>query len=324
MPNNPNSITLQFEISDTGVGIAATEQAAIFDAFIQAEAGRKSIGGTGLGLTISRKLLELMDGSISVKSTPAVGSTFTVTVPVCPTSRVNGQVEQRERTVIGLVPGQPHRRILVVDDQPENRTLMVRLLSRLGLEVQEATNGQEAIALWQHWKPDLIWMDIRMPGLDGYEATKQIRAMEQEAASIIIALTAQASQSDRALALAAGCNDYMSKPLREETLFLKLKEYLGLEYLYAESETPPSSSSISSPDTNDDRLSFDPTILAQVPADWLKTLENLAICGNDRAIVELVNQLAPEFDNFKAQLLDLTNRFEFEQIVHLIHRDSSS
>ncbi|PSB60797.1 histidine kinase, partial [filamentous cyanobacterium CCP1] len=209
--NSSVACTLQFEVADTGVGIAAIEQEAIFDAFTQAEAGRKSMGGTGLGLTISRKLLELMDGSVLVESTPGLGSTFTVTVPVCPTSGVGGQVEQQERTIIGLAPGQPHRRILVVDDQRENRMLMVRLLTHLGLEVQEATDGREAIALWQQWKPDLTWMDIRMPGLDGYEATKQIRAMEQEQASIIIALTAQASQSDRALALAAGCNDYISK-----------------------------------------------------------------------------------------------------------------
>jgi PAS domain S-box-containing protein len=317
--------TLQFEVADTGVGIAVSEQQAIFDAFTQAEAGRKSIGGTGLGLTISRRLLELMDGNISVESTPGMGSTFTVTVPVCPTSGVDGQVEQQERTIIGLVPGQPHRRILVVDDQRENRLLMVRLLTHLGLDVREATNGQEAIALWQQWKPDLTWMDIRMPGLDGYEATKQIREMEHERASIIIALTAQASQSDRALALAAGCNDYISKPFREETLFLKLKEYLGLEYLYAEVSDLSNSFSISILDANADHLgSIDPAMLAQVPADWLETLEDLALCGDDRAIVDLANQLAPAFDNFRMQLLNLANRFEFEQIVHLIHRGSSS
>jgi PAS domain S-box-containing protein len=317
--------TLQFEVSDTGVGIAATEQEGIFDAFAQAEAGRKSMGGTGLGLTISRKLLELMDGSITVDSTLGGGSTFTVTVPVCPTSGVDGQVEQQERTIIGLVPGQPHRRILVVDDQRENRVLMVRLLTRLGLDVQEATDGQEAIALWQQWKPDLTWMDIRMPGVDGYEATKQIREMEQEKASIIIALTAQASQSDRALALAAGCNDYISKPFREETLFLKLKEYLGLEYLYAEASDPSGSPPVSTLDTNANHLTvFDPAIIAQMPADCLETLEDLALCGNDRAIVDLANQLAPEFDNFRMQLLNLASRFEFEQIVHLIHCSSSS
>lgn len=315
---------LQFEVTDTGVGIAVTEQAAIFDAFMQAKAGRTLVSGTGLGLTISRKLLELMDGSISVKSTPEVGSTFTVTVPVCLTSGVDRQVEPQDRAIIGLVPGQPHRRILVVDDQRENRMLMVRLLTRLGLEVQEAIDGQEAIALWQQWKPDLTWMDIRMPSLDGYEATKQIRAIEQEQASIIIALTAQASQSDRALALAAGCNDYISKPVREETLFLKLKEYLGLEYLYAEAEALPNSSSDPFLDTDENcQNSLDLATLAQLPADWLNTLEDLALCCNDQEIVNLAAQLPAAFEAFKVRLLDLANRFEFEKIIHLIHRDFS-
>ncbi len=325
-PNSqfPNPINLRLDVIDTGAGIAENEQGIIFDAFVQAEAGRKSVSGTGLGLTISRKLVELMHGRISVRSVLNAGSTFTVTIPVCPTRDIHAQAQPSNRMIIGLVPEQSHYRILVVDDQRENRLLMVRLLTRLGLEVREAMNGREAVQIWQEWQPDLIWMDIRMPGMDGYEATRQIRAMEQDKASIIIALTAQASQSDRALALAAGCNDYISKPCREETLFLKLKEYLGLEYLYAAPETTSSSPSIPFSDLEAENLtSFDPAVLTQLPPGWLDALEDLALCGNDRAIVNLANQLAPEFANFKACLVDLANRFEFEQIDQLIRLGSS-
>lgn len=227
-------LVLQFVVSDTGPGIDLTEVETIFDAFVQAEAGRKATSGTGLGLAISRKLLELMGGDITVSSTLGVGSTFTVRLPVYPTTGLTPDAHLDKRVVVGLRPGQPQRRVLVVDDQLENRQLMVRILSQLGLAVREATNGQEAVQLWRDWQPDLIWMDIRMPVLDGYEATKQIRAMEGELSSVIIALTAQASQSDRTLALAAGCNDYITKPFRETTLLLKMAEHLGLEYLYAE------------------------------------------------------------------------------------------
>ncbi|MEG4591465.1 PAS domain S-box protein [Microcoleus sp. F6_B6] len=315
---------LQFVVADTGVGIAAVELDTIFDAFVQAQAGKRSTGGTGLGLTISRKLLELMGGKISVSSTLGQGSSFTFTLPVSPISGVNVTPEENNRLVIGLAPNQPARRILVVDDRAENRLLMVRLLTQLGLEVKEATNGRQAVQIWQQWQPDLTWMDIRMPVLDGYEATKQIRAMEDGQNSIIIALTAQASQSDRALALAAGCNDYISKPFREQTLFLKMAEYLGLEYVYQEEETengergtncfPSYLCAVASgvPD------SLDPTLLATLPQEWVIELEDAALCGDDFAIVELVAELSSDLAQLGIYLTELANQYQFEKILNLI------
>jgi PAS domain S-box-containing protein len=319
--------TLIFEVEDTGVGIAPEELNTIFDAFVQAQAGKRSVSGTGLGLTISRKLLELMGGEITVKSKIEQGSTFSFSLPVRLTNGVDLTPEQSDRLVIGLAPGQPHHRILVVDDRSENRLLMVRLLSKLGLEVREASNGQEAVQLWREWLPDLTWMDIRMPVLDGYEATKQIRAMEQGKTSIIIALTAQASQSDRTLALAAGCNDYISKPFREQTLFLKMAEYLGLEFLYQKQETvllaegkafSNNSALNRQPETRSPKSDFDPQLLASLPQAWLMKLEDAAICGNDMAIAELVDELSPEFAQLGTRLTELANQYQFEQIVNLI------
>jgi len=319
------SALLQFEVIDTGVGIAYTELHTIFDAFTQAEAGKKSVSGTGLGLTISRKLLELMQGEITVQSVPNVGSTFTVTIPVHLISSIENRSETYKRSVTGLVPGQACHRILVVDDQHENRLLMVRLLSLLELEVREAVDGQDAVAICREWQPDLIWMDIQMPGLDGYEASQQIRAMEQEKNSVIIALTAQASHSDRALALAAGCNDYISKPFQEDIIFRKMAEYLGLEYLYADSESP-----LPLPLKGlqiADMTSFippDPSTLMDVPTEWLRALEEAAICGNDRMIVELTTHLSSEFAPLSLYLRKLANQFEFEQIIRFIDRCYSS
>ncbi|MEG4275741.1 MULTISPECIES: PAS domain S-box protein [unclassified Microcoleus] len=315
---------LQFAVADTGVGIASIELDTIFDAFVQAQAGKRSTDGTGLGLTISRKLLELMGGKISVSSTLGEGSTFTFTLPVSPVSGVNVTPEENNRLVIGLAPSQGDHRILVVDDRAENRLLMVRLLTQLGLEVKEATNGQEAVQIWQQWQPHLTWMDIRMPVLDGYEATKQIRAMEDGRNSIIIALTAQASQSDRALALAAGCNDYISKPFREQTLFLKMAEYLGLEYVYEEEETekgergtdcfPSNLCSVASSVSD----SFDPMLLATLPKEWVVELEDAALCGDDFAIVELVAQLSSDLGQLGIYLTELANQYQFEKIINLI------
>ncbi|MGG6296308.1 PAS domain S-box protein [Leptolyngbya sp. AN02str] len=315
LSHSSSSLILCFELCDTGIGIATEELNTIFDAFVQAEAGKKTVSGTGLGLTISRNLLELMHGEISVESVPQVGSTFRFSIPVGSASGIEADLAQLERPVVSLVPGQPHRRILVVDDQRENRLMLVRLLTQLGLDVQEAATGYEAISIWQDWHPDLTWMDIRMPGLDGYETTRQIRALEQGHASIIIALTAQASQSDRTLALAAGCNDYMSKPFREETLFLKLKEYLGLEFRYAEPDD-----AVAWGDVDVTRSTpFDANLLAQLPAEWLATVEHAAICGNDRAIMEQVLQLPPELTPFGTLLAELAQQFQFEQIINMLH-----
>ncbi|MBW3585883.1 MAG: response regulator, partial [Cyanobacteria bacterium 0813] len=252
------------------------------------------------------------------------GSTFTFTLPVSPISAVNVTPEENHRLVSGLAPGQGDHRILVVDDRADNRLLMVRLLTQLGLEVKEATNGEEAVQIWQEWQPDLSWMDIRMPVLDGYEATKQIRAMEGGQNSIILALTAQASQSDRALAIAAGCNDYISKPFREQTLFLKMAEYLGLDYVYQEEETENGErgtnsflsylSSVASGVSN----SLDPTLLATLPEVWRVQLEDAALCGDDVAIVELVAQLSSELAQLGTYLTELANQYQFEKILNLI------
>ncbi|MBL1176063.1 PAS domain S-box protein [Pantanalinema sp. GBBB05] len=316
-------MVLVFEVEDTGVGIAPAEITPIFDAFVQAQAGKRSPSGTGLGLTISRKLLELMGGEISVHSLLGQGSTFTFTLPVRPTSGVNVQPEQSDRLVIGLAPGQRHYRILVVDDQSENRSLLVRLLTQLGLEVREASNGQDAIQIWQAWQPDLTWMDIRMPGMDGYEVTKQIRAMAQGQASIIIALTAQASQSDRSLALAAGCNDYISKPFREATLFLKMAEYLNLQYQYAESGVLLETLSVTTPTSQPvTRFELDPVMLTAVSKPWLEQLEDAAICGYDHVIFELIMQLPPELATLADDLRDLAHQYRFEQILQWLHQQT--
>ncbi|MGA9378845.1 MAG: response regulator, partial [Phormidium sp.] len=269
-----------------------------------------------------------MGGEISARSTPGEGSTFIFTLPVSLTNGVNPESEKNERSVIGLVPDQPQKRILVVDDQKENRLLLVKLLIPIGFEVREASNGKEAVQIWQEWQPDLTWMDIRMPILDGYEATKQIRAMETEPTSIIIALTAQASQSDtpngtlrdRTLALAAGCNDYISKPFREETLFFKMKEYLGLEYIYAEPKPTATQplNSFTLLDNQDLLDGCDLKILNSLPEEWFSELENAAICGDDVSVAELITQLPPTLSQLVIYLTKLADNYQFEQMIQVL------
>ena len=167
---------LQFEIEDTGVGMAPEELGNIFKAFVQTSSGQKNQKGTGLGLNISSQFVRLMGGEIVVESQLEVGTTFKFEIPVGAVYAADIPTEQIKREVIGLEPNQPYYRILIVDDREDNRQLLVKMLSPLGFELQQATNGREAIEIWENWHPHLILMDVRMPVMDGYEATKEIKA----------------------------------------------------------------------------------------------------------------------------------------------------
>ena len=158
----------------------------LFDAFVQAETGRKSNEGTGLGLAISQRFVELMGGKITVDSQLGKGTTFTFTVKVTPTEANAIPQKTSPQRVIGLAPEQPKYRILITEDRWESRYLLVQLLELIGFEVKEADNGQEAIALWQEWHPHLILMDMRMPVMNGYEATQEIKALVPAARILII------------------------------------------------------------------------------------------------------------------------------------------
>lgn len=172
-------VNLQFSIQDTGYGIAPEELVQVFEPFVQTATGRQTREGTGLGLAISRKFVQLLGGNITVQSEPGKGSTFVFTVP-CEVSAASAVWRMpAARRVVALEPGQPRYRLLIVDDQPDNRQVLCALFHSLGFEVREANNGQEAIDSVQAWQPQLIWMDMRMPVMDGYEATRHIRKDER-------------------------------------------------------------------------------------------------------------------------------------------------
>ena len=167
-------------MQDTGVGIAPDEIERIFDPFVQQRSSRTPSEGTGLGLAISRKFVQMMGGDITVRSDVGKGSTFKFDILVDLADRAEIETEKPVRRVIGLEPGQPAYRTLVVEDNPGNRALIVKLLRFAGFEVHEAVNGQEAIEQYEKRQPDLIWMDMRMPVMDGYEATRRIREREKQ------------------------------------------------------------------------------------------------------------------------------------------------
>ncbi|NJN21925.1 MAG: response regulator [Leptolyngbya sp. RL_3_1] len=197
-------ITLQFAIADTGPGISPDEIDQLFDPFVQTATGHRSQEGTGLGLPISQQFVQLMGGDLTVATALDHGSTFTFTLPVRIVHPDLVSPPQPQRSPQRLAPHQPDYRILVVEDHDANRQLLVRLLSHSGFQVEAAQNGQHALDLAQQWRPDLIWMDIRMPVMDGYEATRQIKAMNLDPAPVILALTASAFEAERGRASRGG------------------------------------------------------------------------------------------------------------------------
>jgi two-component system sensor histidine kinase/response regulator len=223
---------LSMQVEDTGPGISSEEQPGLFRPFVQSQSGRNLQGGTGLGLAISQQFIRLMGGEIRLVSEPEKGSTFCFEVPVQP---VDGKFVSRRsvtRRVSGLQQAQRVPNVLIVDDEPNNRGWLTRLLKIIGFSVREAESGAEAVRLWQEWKPDLILMDMRMPVMDGLEATRRIREQPGGSATTIIALTASALNEDRREVLERGVNDYLSKPCQEDELLRKIGVHLNLNYLY--------------------------------------------------------------------------------------------
>ena len=284
------SHTLTFEVIDTGTGIAIADQTRLFEAFVQTNAGLKAREGTGLGLTISREYVHLLGGEITVDSTPDRGSTFSFSIAATSVETViaadNRLAEPAQGRIIGLASGQPVYKILVVDDVAVNRKLLTHLLSEVGFEVQEATNGVEAIAQWQTWHPDLIWMDMRMPVMHGEEAARQIKALDTARRTRLIALTASAFSENKAAALDSGCDAFVSKPVQAATVLEKTAQHLGVRYCYA--ETAP----LDTPETSQPTLT--PSLIAQAPSGWQYALTQAALDLDDEAILGLIAQLPAE------------------------------
>ncbi|MBD3881882.1 response regulator [Phormidium tenue FACHB-886] len=303
---------LHFEVTDTGVGIATDELKHLFEPFVQTESGRTSKQGTGLGLPISQKFVQLMGGEILVRSSVNCGSTFAFTIKFRPVVELVHQ--QSHQLVVGLAPAQPPYRILIVEDRWENRQLLVKLLAPLGFEIREAENGQLAIELWEQWQPHLIWMDMRMPVMDGYEATRRIRSHPQGQQPIIIALTASAFEEARSIILAAGCNDFVRKPFQEQIIFEKMTQYLGVQYLYASQEQTHPTIAVSGC-----AEVLQPS-LSKMPLDWLEQLQQAATKVNAKQVLALITQIPPEQADLAQVLTNLVDRFQFEEIVLLAKR----
>jgi two-component system sensor histidine kinase/response regulator len=313
----PNTLQLFFEINDTGAGISPAEIELIFQAFTQTETGKKSQQGSGLGLAISQKFVQLMGGDISVRSILNQGTAFTFDIPVVLAEERDIKISKPPRQVICLAPDQPKYRILVVEDRYESRLLLVALIRAIGFEVREAENGQEAIELWSNWEPHLIWMDMRMPVMDGYETTKYIKSHLKGQKTVIIAITASAFEEERSLVFDAGCDDFVRKPFRDEVILEMIEKHLQVRYLYQD-HSDSNDTLLSGHNTSETPEVLTSQILAEMSENWIVELEQAATELNEKEILLLLDQIRPEYPRIVNAIEDLVNNFRFDLIVDLI------
>lgn len=307
-----SDIILCFEIEDTGPGIAPEELDSLFEAFVQTKTGKESQEGTGLGLPISRKFVQLMGGEIQVNSEVGRGTIFHFEIKACTVDAKDIENKQPSRRVIALEPNQPRYRILIVDDKPLNRQLLVKLLAPLGFELKEAANGAEAIAVWDEWEPHLIWMDMRMPVMDGYEATKHIKATTKGQATAVIALTASVLEEERAIVLSAGCDDFMRKPFRESDIFEATSKHIGVRYLY---EDPIDSDLLTETEAKN---ALSATALAALPAELIAALSRAIPEGDLDLIASAIAQIRSKNMPLAGAIESCIDNFEYDKILTLI------
>ncbi|MCB9077943.1 MAG: GAF domain-containing protein [Anaerolineaceae bacterium] len=321
-PASQSIIKLFFEVEDTGPGIAPEELATVFDAFVQTRTGQSAHEGTGLGLTISYQFVQLMGGELTVSSELGCGTIFKFDIKVSPAQTGGVKGGSRDRKVIGLVPNQPQFRILVVDDSATNRQLMSKLLKPLGFEVKEAVDGQDAIEQWQQWQPHLIWMDMRMPVMDGYEATRKIKATTQGQATAIIALTASTFEEEQAVVVSAGCDDFLRKPFREADMFQIMAKHIGVQYIYE--------------DTDDERQTIKPEDQARLgeaiapdreqteaalnllPTELVEKLREAATRSDMLGVDNVIDDISRYHHPLATLLTSLAQDFDYDEILALL------
>ena len=252
-----------------------------------------------------------MGGELTVASQVGKGSSFKFDIiahPVDEAELVSLQKTVKPRAV-SLEPGQPTHRLLVVEDRAESRLLLVKLLTQLGFEVRTANNGLEGINVWREWQPNMIFMDMRMPVMDGHDATKQIKATTQGQATVIVALTASVFDEQRAMVLSEGCDDFVRKPFSQEEIATVLTKYLGVRFLYEQigDQQPTATSQPKA------KLNFE-----GLDTEWIANLRKAAMEADSDKIMSLADKIYEHKPALASALTELAKNFDHDRILNAI------
>ncbi len=287
----------------------------MFEPFTQTRRGLRSQEGTGLGLAISRNYARLMGGDITVSSKPGEGSIFRFEIPI---ERGNADVAVRRnspRRVKRVRPETIAPAILVVDDHPENRDWLMKLLTSVGFSVRGAENGEAAIQVWEEWSPRLILMDVHMPVMGGIEATRRIKEGTRGKDTMIFALTASALDEDRRAVVQSGADDFVSKPCSENELLEKIRVLSGIAYDYEEIEEAESQPA--------GVAGLRAEKLSQLPGELIEELRNATASGNKRALDRLIVKVSETVDAGCAHdLRALADKYDYDALMQLLEAAS--
>ncbi|HEY5549173.1 MAG TPA: MASE3 domain-containing protein [Coriobacteriia bacterium] len=304
--DDAGKLRLLVEVRDTGRGIAPEDMGRLFQHFEQVVADRTADTGTGLGLAISREFVRLLGGEIEVESTLGAGSVFRFDIAIerAAAEAVVGVAEKRH--VAGLRPGEPRYRVLVADDDPTNRELLVQLLEPVGFIVRSVSDGKAALDEYERWHPHLILMDMRMPVMDGYEATRRIRAMPGGADVAVIGVTASVFAEMRQGVFDAGVDEFVGKPFHESELFEKIAKLLGAHYVYEDEAATPESES---------EGAFSAEALATLPKDLADRIRLATVNADFDTVLELADEVGRTDQPLATALCSLAERFDAERIL---------
>jgi signal transduction histidine kinase/DNA-binding NarL/FixJ family response regulator len=309
IPEASNRCQIVIEVEDTGLGIDPARQVKIFDPFVQ-EPDVPERKGAGLGLSICKRYVEFMGGTIDVESEMGKGSIFRVRLPaeIAEAADVKTPDDDKPR-VIGLAPTQKTWRILIAEDNRENLLLLKSLLEEVGFLVLEAENGKEAVAAFKKESPDFIWMDMRMPVMDGYEAVRYIRQYSGGETVPISAITASAFREQRSDILAAGCDEVVYKPFREHEIFEVMGRFLDIAYIY-EQERQTAPEKLSQTELT--------AMLADVPNELLQELGEATLALDREAALEIISCIAGQDPVVAAGLKGFVDNFQMTELHNLL------
>ena len=307
---DPAALRLVVAVEDSGVGIHPDDISKLFKAFEQTRSGAQAIGGTGLGLAISQSHARLMGGQITVTSTPGVGSCFMMDVAVRQTEGVEVESELPHRQVASLKPGLDEIRVLAVDDHDENRLVVQELLAPLGIALRTVVDGEQAIAAAESWRPHLILMDLRMPGIDGYEAARRIKDSPFGREIPIIALTASILEMDRQRVKDSGMEGYIRKPFKDYELFAALENKLGPIFIYREEALPPDAAA-------QPAASLTADLLVPIPPALRAQLHAATLSAQHDQLLELIEQSAAHAPQAAARLRSLAAEYQYDALLKL-------